>query len=147
MNLNLVKGAKATRVSGPVAAGVTNVVGPTIDMLGFETIAVLLDVGALTATQVTGIKFQGGNLANGADAADLAGTKVLFLDTESNTTMLAECVRPPFRYITPVILRGTANAVINYAAAIQSHGHRQPVVQDASVTHVGLTVSPALGTP
>ena len=70
--MNLSKYAKVTRVLNAVAAGVTNQNGSVIDMSGFEGVQFIALFGALTASQVTSLKVQQGNLADGSDMADLA---------------------------------------------------------------------------
>lgn len=148
--MNPVNDVKLTRGLGPVTAGTTNQACATVDMSGFESAIAILDVGTLTSTQVTGIKAGAGNKSDGSDAVDLAGTKLLFADADSNTCMITGIQFPlpgGYRYLTFTVLRGTANAVINGVWILQFGGHKRPMIQDTTVSHSAMIVEPAAGTP
>jgi hypothetical protein len=151
MITNLLQESQRTRVINSTAAGTTNVNGTVLDMQGFESVLHEVMFGALTATQVTSIKIQGGNLANGSDMADLANTKVgPLLDTQSNFVLVSDIIKPVgFRYIRVVVVRGTANAVIDGAMATQYAVKKLPASSDdpLSVSATRLTVAPVAGTP
>lgn len=148
--MNPVSDVKVTRGLAPVVAGTTNQACATLDMTGYESAMAILDVGTLTSTQVTGLKAGAGNASDGSDATDLAGTKVLFADVDSNSVMVLGIQWPlpgGYRYLTFTVLRGTANAVINGVQLLQFDAHRKPTIQDTTVTHNKMVVQPAAGTP
>ncbi len=145
---NLSKDVKITRVLNAVAAGTSNQNGSAVDMSGFDGVMFIASFGTLTATQVTSLKAQQGNLSNMSDAADLAGTNVGPLaDGDSNKALVLDVYRPTDRYVRPVVVRGTANAVIDSVIAIQYRGRKMPVVQDTTTIAANEQhVSPAEGT-
>jgi hypothetical protein len=142
-NQNLTS-AKRTRVVNATAAGTTSVNGTVLDMQDFDSVVFEACFGALTGTQVTKLKAQAGNASDGSDMADLVGAVTNALaDADGNKMLCLEVVRPsgngtPFRYIRCVVVRGTANAVIDSVVAMQYSSRKQPVTHDAS------TVSDAL---
>jgi hypothetical protein len=147
--MNVYPASKRTRVLNAVAAGTTTQNGSVLDMEGFESVVFDAMFGALTGTQVTFIKAQAGNAANGSDMADLAGTKVGPLaDTDGNKMLTLEVARVPgFRYVRCVVVRGTANAVIDGVVATQYVARKQPTTDDATVSAGKFVNGPALGTP
>lgn len=146
--LNLGKGVKVTRVMNAVAAGTTSQNGSTLDMTGFEGVMFIALFGALTATQVTALKAQQGAASNLSDAADLVGTSVGPLaDGDGNKALVLDVYKPRERYVRGVVVRGTANAVIDGMIAIQYGAGLKPTVHDATTIAFAEThVSPAEGT-
>lgn len=144
---NLLVNVQITRLKNAVAAGTTVQTGSTLDMQGWDGVMFVALFGTLTATQVTALKAQGGAAANGSDAADLAGTLTgPMADADSNKALVLDVCRPTQRYITPVINRATANAVIDGLIAIQYRGRKGPSAQAAAQVSASKTVvSPALG--
>lgn len=138
---------KQTSVVAATAAGTSAVNGSVLDMLGFEGVAFTAMFGTLTSGAVTGIKVQHGDLANGSDMADLAGTALAIADTGSGKCLTSEVIKPRKRYVRVVVTRGTANAVIDRVLAFQFTADKMPVTQDAT-TIVGTeqTIQPAAGT-
>ena len=146
--MNLSKYAKVTRVLNAVAAGVTNQNGSVIDMSGFEGVQFIALFGALTATQVTSLKVQQGDLADGSDMADLEGSAHTALaDVDGNKCLVTDLFRPEKRFVRAVVTRGTANAVIDGVIALQYRARVQPVANDSTVKSTKLLVSPEAGTP
>lgn len=146
--MNLSKNVKLTRVSNAVAAGTTEVDSSVIDMQGFEGVAFTVAFGAIVAGAATTVKLQHGDAANLSDAADLAGTGITVADTDDNTLVIAEIFQPTKRYVRCVVTRATQNSTVDAIIAAQYQPKVKPVTQDATtVTHVGLTLSPAAGTP
>lgn len=145
---NLLKDVKVTRVLNAVAAGITNQNGSTLDMSGWDGVTFIASLGTLTATQVTGIKVQQGQASNMADAADLINTNVgPMADGDSNKCIVVDVYRPLERYVRCVVTRGTANAVIDGAIAIQYRGRKSPVTQDTTTIALNEQhVSPIEGT-
>lgn len=133
-SFNVARASKATRVSNAVAAGTTDINTTVLDMQGFESVEWVASFGALTATQVTLIKAQQGDLSDGSDAADITGAATAALaDADSNKCLRLEIVRPTKRYVRCVVDRGTANAVVDGVVAVQHHAHKQPVSDDSTV--------------
>jgi hypothetical protein len=144
--MNLSKSVKVTRALNSVAAGTTPQNGSVIDMSGFEGVQFVALFGALTATQVTSLKVQQGNLADGSDMADLAGSAHAALaDTDGNKCLVTDVFRPQKRYVRAVVTRGTTNAVIDGVIALQYSPRVKPVTNDATVKATKLLVSPDEG--
>lgn len=145
--MNLSKGIKITRALNAVAAGTTSQNGSILDMSGFDGVMFVAAFGTLTATQVTSLKAQQGALVGGGDMADLAGSAVGPLaDADSNKCLVLDVYRPLEQYVRPVVVRGTANAVIDGVIAIQYSSRVKPTVQDvATIAASKLVVSPNEG--
>src|SRR4051794_31275219 len=110
---NLFKGGEVRSSLGHIAAGTSVQTGTHVDTFGYQGIAFLFIYGTLTPTQVTSAKLQGGNLANDSDRADLAGSHTTALtDGQSGLVQIIDYYRPAYRYIRPVVSRGTPNAEI-----------------------------------
>lgn len=124
--------AIAVDVAGaPAAAGTTAVNGVVVDTLGNESIAFLVHFGAITATAVTTVKVQTGDMADGSDMADVVGSAVTVPDTASNkVVMSAELHRPRKRYARYVVTRVTANSVVNGGLALFGRtGYTPPAIR------------------
>lgn len=145
--MNLSKGIKITRALNAVAAGTTSQNGSILDMSGFDGVMFVAALGTLTATQVTSLKAQQGALVGGGDMADLAGSAVGPLaDADSNKCLVLDVYRPQKRYVRPVVVRGTANAVIDGVIAIQYSARVKPTIHDAATIAASeLHVSPEEG--
>lgn len=144
---NLTKQAKISRVLNSVAAGTSNQNSAVVDMLGFRSVTFLAAFGALTAGQVTSIKAQQGNAADGSDMADLAGSSVGPLaDGDGTKLLVLELYDVRERYVRLVVVRGTANAVIDGVIAIQAGARNQPTTHGASVKAAEFHLAPAEGT-
>jgi hypothetical protein len=142
---NVVLSSKRTRVSNAVAAGTAAVNCSILDMQGFESVVGVCSLNALTASQVTSIKAQAGNAANGSDMADLAGAVTpAAADADGNKLLVLEVVKPTnFRYLRFVINRGTANAQIDGVVATQYFSHKPPESDDATtVSKTLLSIDP-----
>lgn len=145
---NVVLSSKRTRVVNATAAGTTPINGTVLDMQGFESVVFVCALGALTATQVTSLKAQGGNAANGSDMADLVGAVTAnAADADSNKLLVLEVVRPDptLRFIRCVVNRGTANAAVDSVVATQYADKRVPESDDsATVSKTLVAVEPRL---
>jgi hypothetical protein len=145
--MNLSKFVKVTRALNSVVAGTTSQNGSVIDMSGFEGVQFVALFGALTATQVTSLKVQQGDLSDGSDMADLAGSlHTALADTDGNKCLVTDLFRPQKRYVRAVVTRGTANAVIDGVIAIQYSSRVEPTTNDTTVKSTKLMVSPEAGT-
>lgn len=145
---NILRQVDVRRAMNAQAAGATNVNGLVIDTLGYDTVAFVGLFGALTATQVTGLKVQEGNAADGSDMADLAGSAVgPMADADSNKVLAEEVYRPRKRYVRCVVTRKAANAVIDGVLALLAGGEATPPDQDATLSlPVQVLANPAEGT-
>ncbi len=114
--------------------------------LKFEGVQFVALFGALTAGQVTSLKVQQGNLADGSDMADLAGNAHAALaDTDANKCLVTDVFRPQKRYVRAVVTRGTANAAIDGVIALQYGSRVKPTTNDSTVKATKLLISPDEG--
>lgn len=134
--MNLSKNAKFLRLSGAIAAATTDVTNMTsIDMLGYQSVTLLVSAAAITSGAVTAVKKQQSSDDGSSDAySDLEGTAVSIADTSDSTLTVLEVSNPQKRYLKPVITRGTQNAAFESVLAIQTGPKLAPVTQ--STTHV-----------
>jgi hypothetical protein len=140
--MNLSQRVKIANVLAAQAVGTASEASGLIDMQGYEGVVGILSVGAIT-DGATSIKAQGGNLPDGSDLADLAGTNTPVI---SGQAAVLDVYRTLFRYVKFVAVRGgSTGAIIDGIVAIQYFGDVQPPPQDASVTTVNLVVSPVAG--
>ena len=135
-----------------VAAGTTDVNGDGIDMQldgGYDSVAFLCLVGTLTLTQVTSLKAQASDDNGSSDSwGDIEGSDSGNLaDTDDDKLLVLDVVHPIKRWIRPVLLRGTANAVLNAIIAIQYNGRTPPAVNSADVVKSLNLVDAIEGTP
>jgi hypothetical protein len=144
MNRQLLTSAVPLLASGAVAAGVTQVVGSTIDTQGYQDITIIAHLGAITATGTATLKVAQGEQADGSDKADLAGSAVVATDAHSNKAIAIDIHRPTERYITPILNRATANVVVVAITVILHGAAHTPVQQSYVVAHKALN-GPAEG--
>ena len=136
---NILTTSKRTRVINAAAAGVTNVIGSSVDMFDFDAVAFVASIGTLTAGQVTNLKAQGST--DNSTWNDIAGAVTPNMaDGDSNKMLLLEVYRPQQRYVRCVVQRGTSNAVVDGVVAVQTGFKKPPVTQDAATTSQSLTV-------
>ena len=142
--MNISRGIKFTRVLDAVAAGTSDQNSSSVDMKSFDAVTFAVGFGAITASAVTSIKLQGSD--DDASFSDLAGTAVSIADSDDNKMMLAEINQPQQRYVRCVVDRGTQNAVIDFAVAMQSKANKAPVTQSSTVLGSEFHQAPAAGT-
>lgn len=145
---NVSKSHKISRGSTVTAgaAGVTTVIGATLDMSGFDSVMALIPLGAVVATGTAVIKWQGGELADNSDMADLLGTGIAIGDTDDDNLYYSEITPlPEHRYVRIVITRATANSTFGGVQYIQRGARKVPVTHGANVSGE-LHVDPAEGT-
>jgi hypothetical protein len=148
MYRNFSKGSKMIVLSGVIAAGaadITNLAG--VDTFGFSGCAILVQMGALSATQVTSLRGQYSNDDAAADPyADIEGSSTgNALDADSNKLLVLDIYRPKKRYIKPIIKRATANAVITSVVVILYDAASEPVAASSTTSKVKTLASPGLG--
>ncbi|MBI5035571.1 MAG: hypothetical protein HZB51_34195 [Chloroflexi bacterium] len=144
---NLFKEAKFVRAITPTegVAGATDINGAVCDMSGYDSVAMLVCFGAITAGAVTSIKAQQGALSNGTDMADLEDTAQTVADDDDEQMFIIDLHRPKEEYVRVTVDRGTQNAVVTEAWYILYNGRQHPVTQPTGVNGE-LHVSPAEGT-
>ena len=142
--MNISRGVKFTRVLDAVAAGTSDQNSSSVDMKSFDAVTFVVGFGAITASAVTSIKLQGS--ADASAWSDLAGTAITVADTDDDKIVLAEINQPQHRYVRCVVDRGTQNAVIDFAVALQSKANKAPVTQSSSVLGSEFAQAPAAGT-
>lgn len=149
--ISLLKEAKFMSGMNAQAAGVTTINGNGIDTAGFDGVCFVAHIGTLTAGQVTFMKVQMSNDNGVADAyADYGGTGGKcgpMADGDSNKCLVLDVFQPTKRWVRPVIVRGTQNAVIDSVVTILYRAMKQAPVQPTSDVSASLQLaSPAAGT-
>ena len=144
INMNISRGIKFTPVLDAVAAGTSDQNSSSVDMTSFDACTFAIGFGAITASAVTSVKLQGSD--DDSAWSDLAGTAVSVADSDDNKMVLAEINQPQQRYVRCVVDRGTQNAVIDFAVAMQSKANKAPVTQSSTVLGSEFHQAPAAGT-
>ncbi len=142
--MNLSRGVKFTRVLDAVAAGTSDQDSSSVDMKSFDAVTFAVGFGAITASAVTSVKLQGSD--DDSSFSDLKGTAISVADSDDNKIVLAEINQPQERYVRCVVDRGTQNAVIDFAVAMQSKSNKAPVTQSSTVLGSEFHQAPAAGT-
>lgn len=148
MQRNLTYGCVTKRSINATAAGTSTINGAAVDTLGFDAFRAVALLGALTATQVTSMKIQGSadGSTNWTDMGPSSTGNAA--DGDSNKLLISEIFRPQtYRYIRPVILRGTANAVVDGVIVELFLARVEPVTQDSTVSLAVVNAYIGAGTP
>lgn len=133
---------KTSFVLNNVAAGTSNQNTASVDMSGFDAVRFIAAIGALTSTQVTRLKVQGST--DNSNFSDISGAATdNMADGNSNTLLIVDVPRSSYRYLRGVVVRGTANAVIDGVIAEQYRARSIPITQDASVAVSVVKQAPA----
>jgi len=145
---NALKDSAYERVSNAIAAGTDDTTNCTVvDMAGYDAVEFITAVGAITATGTLNVKLQQGAESDLSDAADLEGSNQAYTDADDNKIMIHDLVRPQERYVRVVLIRATANVVIDGVFARKYRAKSKPTTQSSShVVGSELHVSPAEGT-
>ena len=146
---NLATGIKVTRVQNGAVAATSDLNGSSVNMTGFEGVLFIALLGTLSATQVTSLKAQMSSDDGGSDAfTDILGTDSGDMaDDDDDQVIVLDIYRPVERYVRPVLLRGTGNAVVDGILAIQYGPGKKPTINDVtSVFGTEVHASPAAGT-
>lgn len=141
----LTDSAKFSRLSNGVAAGVGTTNCTSVDMSGYDSVTFAIQIGAVDATGVVTIHVE--QSEDDSSFADLEGTEVSYTASDDNKVALLEVNRPREQYVRPVIVRSTANSVIDSVLGIQSKAGEEPVSQSATVLSTTFVHSPGEGTP
>lgn len=142
----LTKRTKPDGSTYAVAAGSSNLTGEIIDTAGYEWIRIITGFGTITAGAVTSTKVQQNTANSASGMADLEGSAITVADTDDNKIVITEIFRPRERYICPLILRATQNAVIDFQLVEMGGSRKLPITDDATVATVEVWQSPAEGT-
>lgn len=144
---SFVKEAKVSSAITPTAgaAAQTDISGTTLDMAGFDSVACIIRLGAITSGAVTTVKWQQDTASGMGTAADLAGTSMTIADDADGTIVVTEVIKPMERYVRVYVDRATQDAVIASAEYIQFNARTIPVTQPSG-TATEVTVGPAEGT-
>ena len=145
---NLIEQVKISQVITPTngAAGTSDINSSILDMSGFQGVAFVVTMGAITSGAVTSIKVQQGAAADMSDAADLEGSAQTIADTDDEKVFVSDVFRPRERYVRLVVDRGTQNAVVSAANALQYGPMKTPVSAHGTGVNAEQFVSPAEGT-
>lgn len=127
--------AEVRVVGNAVSAGTSTQTLASIDMSGYDAIAVVCSLGTVTDACILNLKLQTGAQSNGSDAADITGatTGNITASSSSNKVLAVDVVRPTGRYVTTVLARGTQNAAINCFLAFLYRAKSVPVTQGSTV--------------
>lgn len=136
------------RSMNAVAAGTTTQNGTGVDCSDCDGVLFVAGFGTITASAVTSLKAQqSSDDASADDYTDIAGSaQSVTPSTHDNKSVVLDIFRPLKRYVRPVIVRGTANAVIDGILAIKYNLRKQPASTHASIAAAKSLVSPAEGT-
>lgn len=148
---HLTNKVKTIRVHAPVAAGATDITdSAVVDMANYEGVRFIVGFGAIVAGAATSVKVQQATAKTSDTAltsgADLLGSGVTVLDSEDNTLVVSDIIRPRERFVQVHVLRATQNATVDLIVAELYGARKLPVTQDATVSHAETHASPAEGT-
>jgi hypothetical protein len=134
---NVLRDSITQRTKLDVAAGVTTPIdGDVFDARGFTNVVHNILVGALVDTQVTVLKAQHGDLADGSDMADIPNATYTLTDTDDDKVVQLELFKITKPYHRVRMTRGTANAALD---GILTTGFNDRVKPDSSL--VGATIA------
>lgn len=144
---NLSSRTSLKRVLNAVAAGTSTQTSSAVDLAGYQGVRFIVTLGAITATGVPQIKASDCDTSGGS-YADIAGSlgTAFTASTDDNKVWVLDIYRPTKRYIKCIVLRTTANAVIDSIVAELYDGKVQPSTDDTTVLGRKLLVSPIDGT-
>lgn len=147
-NCGLFELVEVRHISNAAVAGTTTITPTSIDMSGYDAIAVIADLGTLTdgaqpvLTMKQGSQSGGGDAANATDpAGNTIATPAFTAASQANGVLMAELIRPSKRYVTPVLTRATQNVVVNCMIALLYRAKKAPVTQGSTV--FGAVTGPA----
>ncbi len=140
--MQLSKNASVIHVMDAVVAGTTDETGAEINMQGWDGVMFIADIGTLTETQQTALQAIGSDTSGNEEEFETDAVTPAMADGDSNKILVLDLFRPLTQFIKPVVLRGTADAVINCVIAILYTGDMKPFVDDATVSQLAAFVSP-----
>src|SRR5574343_348087 len=99
MHSNLLAYVEVRGALNTTAAGTGDTVaGTVIDRMDYSSIAFITQVGTIASGGTVKVKIQHGDLANGSDMADIAGSGVDLADTDDNKRVCHEIYHGTKRY-------------------------------------------------
>jgi len=119
---NINTNVKITKLADHTTTAQTAVASTAVDMAGFDNALFLTTLGSFNAANT--VNLAQGDLANGSDAADLAGSKVI--PTANNQAVWLEAVKPKGRYLRLEVDRSGATTTVGEIWCIQSNGRVFP---------------------
>lgn len=148
---HLTNKVKTIRVHAPVAAGATDVTDcAVVDMANYEGVRFIVGFGAIVSGAATSIDVQQATAKTSDTAltsgADLLGSKITVADTDDNTLVITDIIRPRERYVQVQVQRATQNATVDLIIAELYGARKLPVTKDATVSQQETHASPAEGT-
>lgn len=108
--------------------------GATIDTLGFNSIAYIVKLAAISDSAVSSFKAQHGEASNASDMADVEASSISIAGTDDNKIKVHDCGRVTKRYHRCVITKDGTNACAETVIAILYNSDKQPVTQPSEVT-------------
>lgn len=134
--ISLLKNAQVVKAFAAVGAGSSDSVGTVIDATNAESVLVNVQIGTLTAGQVTSLELYGATASDGSDSAAFATPvkTAAMADADSNKILALEIVRPTKPYLVPVVHRATQNAVIVGGTAVVTNNRVVPITQSTAVS-------------
>jgi hypothetical protein len=142
---NMAENGTYRKAMGYQAAGTADTLnGTAIDTQGFTRVKFMALFGAITGTAVVTFKVQGDSAsAFNVAAADITGATITVADDDDNQVAVVEVVNPSetYRYLRAVVVRATANAVVDAIICELSGGGQLPAPQSATYVSTGTVVS------
>lgn len=126
------------------AAGTTTLTTASVDRTGYAGVRFIIDFGAIVSGAVTSVKVA--QSSDNSTFSDVAGSAVTVADTDDNKQVIIDVVRPAYKYLQAVIVRGTQNATVDSMTAELYNPDNRAVTQDTTVVSANILVSPANGT-
>lgn len=132
---------------GSTAAGSSTLTTGQINMSGFESVLIELNVGTLTTGQTLGVlNVLGGAAANGSDAAQLVGATITVPDAAAGKLVYLEVLKPTnVQYLTLSLVRGSqAMQVLALNYILFSQKKMPNIALDATVVAAAVIVDPEI---
>lgn len=136
---NLTRIVEFTRVSSALIAGSTVHNVTAYDMSGYEGVAFLVNMGALTTGTVVNAHIEMAT-SSGGTYSDISGSAANLLSTQfsDDAWLITEAYRPRDRWVRCVIDRASANAVIN-SVMMARYGANQSAVTHSTAGIAAVT--------
>jgi len=145
--MNLLSDCRFQKVSNGAADGQGTTTSDEVDMAGFDSVAFIVSIGAITATGTVTVHAEQDVITGMGGAADLAGSAQAYTAADSNKLLILEINRPLERFVRCICVRAVANAVLNGIYAVKRQSKNRPVTQCPTVVASKILLSPAEGTP
>lgn len=132
----LSKDAKISSAITPTAgaAGTTDIEGTILDMSGFDSVLMLVRMGAITANAVTSLKVRQSANSDMSSPEDITGSAQTIADDADEKSFYVDVNRPTKRYVQIYVDRATQNAVVSSAHYIQYNARSVPTSHGSNVS-------------